>query len=169
MLRLAQAEDAMAAERVAVNVVEIGRKASEAQAPLAIARNVTIEFDASEQNLPTLGHPALVEVAIGNVVDNAIRHSPDGGTVSVAITAGPTVIVEDRGPGVPDDQKAEIFERFWRATAREHEGSGIGLALVRRIVQLHGGGVSVADRPGGGARFVLTFAPLRQVHVSLSR
>ncbi len=69
------------------------------------------------------------------------------------------IVVEDRGPGVPDAQKELIFERFWRADGRRGPGSGIGLALVRRIAFLHGGDVRVEDRLGGGARFVVSFEP----------
>jgi signal transduction histidine kinase len=60
---------------------------------------------------------------------------------------------------VPDAQKELIFERFWRADGRRAPGNGIGLALVRRIAFLHGGDVRVEDRPGGGARFVVTLGP----------
>jgi signal transduction histidine kinase len=58
---------------------------------------------------------------------------------------------------VPDEQKELIFNRFWRADRRHSKGAGIGLALVRRIAQLHGGDVRIEDREGGGARFVLSF------------
>jgi len=75
------------------------------------------------------------------------------------VDAARRVIVDDRGPGVPDEHKNRIFERFWRAERRQPGGMGIGLALVRRVALLHGGDVRVEDRPGGGARFVLTFAP----------
>ena len=69
------------------------------------------------------------------------------------------VVVEDAGPGVPDAQKLIIFERFWRG-GQERSGSGIGLALVSRIVRMHQGSARVEDRPGAaGARFILRFAP----------
>jgi signal transduction histidine kinase len=69
------------------------------------------------------------------------------------------VTIDDCGPGVPDKQKELIFQRFWRAGSQP-TGSGIGLALVKRIVGLHGGDAWVEDRPGyRGARFILQFAP----------
>jgi signal transduction histidine kinase len=92
-------------------------------------------------------------------VENAVKVSRPLSTISVSVDAKRKVIVEDRGPGVPDTQKERIFERFWRADGRREPGSGIGLALVRRIAFLHGGDVRVEDRPGGGARFVMTLSP----------
>ncbi len=159
LLRLAQAEDAMGGERQAVDVAATARHACEALAPLAVARGLAIEFDPPDQPATTSGHPALVDVAVSNMVDNALRHSPPGGTVSVTVAQGPSVIVDDEGTGVPEAMRAHIFERFRRGEGTQGDGAGIGLALVRRIAQLHGGDVHVEDRPGGGARFVLTLAP----------
>jgi len=164
LLRFAQAEDAMASEREAVDVVAVARHACEALAPLALSRGLEIAFDAPDMPLATSGHPALVDAAITNVVDNALRHSPPCGVVSVNVGPGPRVVVEDHGPGVPDAMKDHVFDRFCRATNARGEGSGIGLALVRRIAQLHGGEAHVEDRPGGGARFVLTLAPFSGGH-----
>lgn len=165
LLRLAQAEDAMASERRQIDVSDVARKACEVLATLAVSRGLQIEFDAPAQPVLTSGHAVLVDVAISNIVDNALRHSPPHGIVSVAVEPGPLVIVEDRGAGVPDHQKDAIFDRFWRADPRNGEGTGIGLALVRRIAQLHGGDVRVEDRKGGGARFLLTFAPIDRSRV----
>ena len=160
LLRFAQAEDAMAGERQTVDVAAVARQACEALAPLALSRGVEIAFDAPDAALRTLGHAALVDAAVTNIVDNALRHSPAGGVVSVLIGAGPRVVVEDRGPGVPEAMKERVFDRFCRATNAAGEGSGIGLALARRVAQLHGGEIRVEDRAGGGARFVLSFAPV---------
>jgi signal transduction histidine kinase len=108
---------------------------------------------------PASGQSDLIEVAIRNLVDNALRHAPPRSAVSVTVQQGPRVLVEDRGPGIPDAHKEKIFDRFWRADRNRPGSTGIGLALVRRIAQLHGGSVRVEDRPGGGARFVLTLEP----------
>ena len=91
-----------------------------------------------------------------NVVDNALKASPRAATVSLTLSEGGTVVVEDQGPGIPDKQKEAIFTRFWRADPARG-GAGIGLALVKRIVELHGGSVRVEDRVCGGSRFVLAF------------
>jgi signal transduction histidine kinase len=158
LLRFAQAEDVMARERHSVDIAGAARKVCEDLAGVAFERHKSIEFDAPGDEVLVAGHPALIDVAIRNIVDNAVRISSPRSTISVIVEAQRRVIVDDRGPGVTEEQKKRIFERFYRAERRT-DGMGIGLALVRRIALLHGGDVQVEDRPGGGARFVLTFAP----------
>jgi len=162
LLRFAQAEDSMARQRYAVDIAGTARKVCEDLAGAAFGAEKWIEFDAPEGGTIVSGHPALIDAAIRNIVDNAVKLSPPHSTISVSVDAERKVIVEDRGPGVPDAQKELIFERFWRADGRQAPGSGIGLALVRRIAFLHGGDVHVEDRPGGGARFVMTLSPTAQ-------
>ena len=159
LLRFAQAEDAMVRQRHAVDIAGTARKVCEDLAGAAFGAEKQIEFDAPEEGVVVSGHPALIDAAIRNIVDNAVKLSPPHSTISVSVDAERKIIVEDRGPGVPDAQKELIFERFWRADGRRGPGSGIGLALVRRIAFLHGGDVRVEDRPGGGARFVVTLSP----------
>lgn len=159
LLRFAQAEDVMMRERGLVDLTAAVQRVCEDLAGTAIGRGVTFEFDAPDSPVIVMGHDGLIDIAVRNVLDNAIRWSPVNTTVSISVRGGGTVIVEDRGPGVPDAQKERIFERFWRAAPTKMEGSGIGLALVQRVTQLHGGRARVEDRPGGGARFILAFAP----------
>jgi signal transduction histidine kinase len=154
LLRFAQAEDMMTHERHLVDVGAVARSVCEDMASPAVGHRVSLAFDAPPNPVELLGHSALIDIAIRNLLDNAIRHSPPGGTVSVAVNADGTISVEDEGPGVSDEQKQIIFQRFYRAD-RQRSGTGIGLALVRRIARLHGGDAFAEDRPGGGARFVL--------------
>ena len=105
------------------------------------------------------GDPRRLERVVGNLVDNADRHG--GGVVAVELREAPgavELVVDDAGPGVPPASRSEVFERFARGPhARSSaEGAGLGLALVARHVRRHGGSVCVEDRPGGGARFVVT-------------
>jgi len=158
LLRFAQAEDVMSRERHLVDLVAIARKVSEELAGIAVTRGVVIEFDAPATPVMLRGHAALIDIAIRNVIDNAIRIAPPGSAVEVTVGAAGEVAIDDRGPGVPDQHKELIFDRFWRAD-RSRAGAGIGLALVRRVARLHGGDARVEDRPGGGARFILSFVP----------
>jgi signal transduction histidine kinase len=162
LLQFAQAEDAMARQRYPVDIVEAARKVCEDLAGAALSTDKQIEFDAPAESVVVSGHAILLDAVIRNIVDNAIKQSPPRSTISVTVDAGRGVIVEDCGPGVPDSQKQLIFERFWRADSGRRPGSGIGLALVRRIAFLHGGDVRVEDRPGGGARFVVAIPPAAQ-------
>jgi two-component system sensor histidine kinase MprB len=91
--------------------------------------------------------------AVANLLVNAAGHSPPGAPVEVRLRDG-VLEVRDHGPGVPDEDKPFVFDRFYRgASARSRPGSGLGLAIVRQAIEAHGGTVEVADAPGGGALF----------------
>ena len=92
------------------------------------------------------------------LVDNAIRHSPAGGQVNVTVRddgLGATVTVDDDGPGIRPEERARIFERFYRAPGAPGGGTGLGLAIAAWIVARHEGRIDVDDRPDGGARFTV--------------
>jgi signal transduction histidine kinase len=98
---------------------------------------------------------------LANLLDNAARHSPPGGTVAVGTGVGTgRVVIEvgDDGPGIPADQRATVFERFTRGerVAGADGGTGLGLAIARWIVELHGGTIAVADTGGPGCRIRIT-------------
>ncbi len=158
LLRFAQAEDAMLAARRPVDLSAVSRKVCEELASVAVQRAQTLEFEAPQEKVVISGQADLLDIALRNVVDNALKASPQDSTVAVTISADGTIAVEDQGPGIPDRYKEAIFTRFWRADPRR-DGVGIGLALVKRIVELHDGSVRVEDRPGGGARFIMAFGP----------
>ncbi|MEA2550238.1 MAG: two-component system, OmpR family, sensor histidine kinase KdpD, partial [Actinomycetota bacterium] len=99
-----------------------------------------------------------VERIVENLLVNAAKHTPPATPVRVRVTArtdGVELAVEDEGPGIPDTLKAEIFDAFRRGPDAGGEGVGIGLSLVKRFAELHGGSAHVEDRVGGGARFVV--------------
>jgi two-component system, OmpR family, sensor histidine kinase MprB len=104
------------------------------------------------------GIPERLGRAINNLLDNASRHSPAGGTVEVDVD--PTGIrVRDHGDGVDEADLPYLFDRFYRGTnSRGRQGSGLGLAIVRQVTEQHGGAASVSNAPGGGAVFTLTLA-----------
>lgn len=102
--------------------------------------------------------PMMIERVIENLLVNAARHTPLGTPVRVVVrdrTDGIEMIVEDEGPGIPDDLKLVLFESFRQGPGSNAGGVGIGLSLVKRFSELHGGTARVEDRPGGGARFVI--------------
>ena len=158
LLRFAQAEDVMATEAGDVDVAAVARKVAEEAVGDALAKRQLIEFFCAESAMFVQGNAALIEIAIRNLVHNALKYSPSNTAVTVRIEPGPVVIVEDRGPGIPPEHRDSVFERFWRMDGQTGNGAGVGLALVRRIAQLHDGGVRLEERPGGGARMVLSFA-----------
>ncbi|MFJ4473108.1 sensor histidine kinase [Streptomyces sp. NPDC089424] len=94
--------------------------------------------------------PSALERAVVNILDNAVKFSPEGGTVEVVLDEG-VLTVRDHGPGIPDDELPHVFDRFWRSpSARALPGSGLGLSIVARTVQQSGGEVTVRPAPGGG-------------------
>ena len=137
---------------------EISRAACEELALVAVAQRKLIEFDEPPTPVPASCNADFLGVAIRNVIENALHASPEGATVSISVGAGRKVTVEDRGPGIAEADKDLVFGRLWRRARREEDsaGAGIGLALVRRILDLHNGSAAIEDREGGGARFVLS-------------
>ena len=114
-----------------------------------------------ESNAPGVvdGDGAMLERAVMNLLDNAVKWSGEGATVDVQVV-GTTVTVIDRGPGVNQEDIPHVFDRFWRApTARSMPGSGLGLSIVKSIVDDHGGRVSLAEVEGGGTRAEISLPP----------
>jgi two-component system sensor histidine kinase CpxA len=114
-----------------------------------------VRFEASPQ-CPMRGHPDLIRSALDNVIRNAIRHTPEGSEVEVELQAEDpiaTVSIRDHGYGVPEEHLETLFEPFARvADARERTtgGAGLGLAITRRAVEIHGGTVTARNHPDGG-------------------
>ena len=101
------------------------------------------------------GSPGQLERAVGNLLDNAAKWSPPGGTVEVVVRGG-EVTVRDHGPGIDAADLPHIFDRFYRApAARRTPGSGLGLAIARQAAEAHGGTVTASAAPGGGALLAL--------------
>jgi two-component system sensor histidine kinase MprB len=115
----------------------------------------TIQFEAALEPVIIEGVPERLGRAVNNLLDNAARHSPPGGTVEVVVDSE-GVRVRDHGNGVPEDELPHVFDRFFRgANSRGKQGSGLGLAIVRQAAEQHGGSVSAANAPDGGAIFSL--------------
>ena len=131
-----------------IDLRAIAAEAVAARAPLAVRRGVELELTGAESLPAVPGNAAALELAIGNLIDNAIAHSPRGATVQVLLTAPATVLVRDRGPGVPEAEREAVFDRFH---SRRPGGAGLGLAIVAGVAAAHGGSAWVERRDGGGA------------------
>ncbi len=143
------------------------------QAARATAPDRTIELDISDdpERLVAYGDDARLRQVIGNLVTNALVHTPADATVTLRLHAEgenhAVVEVSDTGPGLTEEQQARVFERFYRAdgartrnTDREATGTGLGLAIVAAIVRSHNGSVDVVSEPGKGATFRVTLPTL---------
>lgn len=114
-----------------------------------------VEFHlVSDHDAVVDGRSGMLTRAVGNLLDNAAKFSPTAGAVEIQLTTRARVVVLevlDRGPGVDDDEREKVFERFHRtARARSVPGSGLGLSIVRQAAQQHGGSAALLPRPGGG-------------------
>ena len=125
-------------------------------------RRQTVEIRLAEDATTAPGDPTKLHDVLRNLMENASNYSPEGGTIEVASSrSGETIAitVADRGPGIPDDDLARVFERFYRvdrSRARDPGGTGLGLSIVKHLVELHGGTVTAANRDGGGAIFTVS-------------
>ncbi|HEV2153780.1 HAMP domain-containing sensor histidine kinase [Bradyrhizobium sp.] len=144
-----------------VNLVAVAQSVAADLAPLAIAAGYELALDAPETPIETIGDAAALERALTNLVQNAIQHGPRRGTIGIRVGRPASIEVTDEGAGIPADQREQIFEPFYRLSPLDR-GAGLGLNMVREIVLLHGGHVSVADGPDGGACFRITLPPMRQ-------
>jgi len=128
--------------------------------PVAAEKGIKIHFDA-QQKISIDGDPQWIERAVVNLLDNAIKYTQEGGTVWVDLAQGPhdsRIEIRDNGIGIPQSAVAHIFDRFYRADSargKEIDGVGLGLSLVKWIVDRHGGTIEVNTRVGAGSSFVL--------------
>ena len=162
-LRTLELADAgrLALEKTGLDVPRLLRRITARFTPHAELRSQKLEC------LPTGDLPPLsadlqrLEQILGNLIDNALRHTPEGGIVRLgAKSAGGAVCitVDDSGPGIPADSLEKIFERFYRldsGRSRFEGGSGLGLAIARKLADAHGGSLTAENLPEGGARFTL--------------
>jgi two-component system OmpR family sensor kinase len=149
-----------------VDLRQVSALAVEAIEPLAAERGVTVALDGDAP--PVLGDRDRLQQVIANLVDNATRMAPAGGSVTVRLsTADGAGVVEvaDDGPGIPEPDLQRLFDRFYRAEssrARATGGAGLGLAIVKAIVASHRGTITAANRPEGGALFTVTLPSIAE-------
>jgi two-component system sensor histidine kinase MprB len=114
-----------------------------------------IHFEAEFAPVIVEGVPERLGRAVNNLLDNAARHSPPGGTIEIVVDAD-GVRVRDHGPGIDQQDLPQVFDRFFRGiNSRGKQGSGLGLAIVRQVTEQHGGTATAANAPDGGAIFTL--------------
>jgi signal transduction histidine kinase len=149
--------------RVPVDLPALVARLVESYRPQAETRSVDLEFSSPVTCPLLLLDAGRVEQILGNLFSNALRFMPEGGRIGFSLACSgnvATLIVHDGGPGISGEALPHVFERFYRADrgrSRVEGGSGLGLAIARRLVEAHGGTISAANHPQGGAVFTLTF------------
>ena len=148
----------------AVPVAQLFQRVADRHERDMIEKQVTLETSVAADAAEVWCDAARMEQALQNLVANALRHTPEGGQITLTAeraAAGVRLVVRDTGPGIPEEHLARIFDRFYKTDASRTDpywksGSGLGLSIVKAIVERHGGTVSAANVPSGGAEFTLT-------------
>jgi two-component system sensor histidine kinase TctE len=154
-----------AAELESLDLVMLARRVGEDWIPQALKRDIDFGLIVPPGPVTITGDERLLGEALSNLIDNALRYTGSGGRVSVIVESDPqpTLSVQDDGPGIPEDERVRIFERFYRVEGSSGDGCGLGLAIVEEIARLHSSTVEVSSGPDGrGSRFSLGFAPPQQ-------
>ena len=147
--------------RMDVDLAAIVRQMTEFYASVAEDKGVAFVLDLPDGEIVRSAHKAKLQQLVGNLLDNAVKFTPAGGTVSVTLSKEPEtglarLAVSDTGIGISDADKPNLFKRFWRSDAsRSLPGNGLGLAVVKAIVTSYGGSVTCTSRPGVGTTFVV--------------
>lgn len=146
-------------QREAVDLAQLGTDLAELFRPSCEQNRIALEVDAQTGVAIASADAGLLQHALANLFDNALLHTPAGGTIRLEATAGAgtaTLALGDSGPGVPERDRERIFDRFTQLDgSRNTQGAGLGLAIARMIARLHGGDLSASASPLGGARFAL--------------
>jgi two-component system sensor histidine kinase QseC len=162
LLTLARLDsDAWRSRAATVEIHGLAARALAEAAPAAGERRIELALE-GEAGVRVAGHEGLLGVLLRNLLDNAIRYSPDGGAVTVRVVGGAgeaTLSVCDQGPGIPPHERAQVLRRFHRLEGTAAPGSGLGLSIVARIAELHGARLTLADGDGGRGLCVAVALP----------
>ena len=144
-----------------VRLAELVRQSVVAHSPLAEAAAVDLGVADADETLAVEGDADALRILIDNLVANAVRYTPAGGRIDVVCARrdGAALIeVADSGPGIPEDERARVFDRFYRRGGDGQQSSGLGLSIVRTIAERHGAQVQLDDSPTGGLLARVVFA-----------
>jgi two-component system, OmpR family, sensor kinase len=166
MLALAREEPRTPPQHVPVALEPLAREVVAELVPLADARRIDLGLSHA-QPLTVSGDREGLRTLLRNLIDNAVRYTQEGGRVDVTVEDGGSaaapraqLAVTDTGPGIPPEERARVFDRFYRRAGAAPPGSGLGLAIVKAIADAHGAVLTLGGGPDGrGLRVVVTFAP----------
>ena len=161
-----QATDVVA-KGTAVDLNRAVREAVDRNKLAAEAKNISIKVGGRIET-PVFGDPDMLVTAVRNLIDNAVRYSPENTRVGIGLREREGmahITVTDQGPGITETEQDRIFERFYRvdsARSRQTGGTGLGLSIVKHVMAQHGGEVSVWSQPGRGSTFTLVLPPMEE-------
>jgi len=141
-----------------LDIDELVQDICQKYSPMAQQKMIDLRREFSQSRTLLFADIGLIERAVSNLLDNALRYTPDGGTVRVVVEkvgASVEITISDSGIGISSENLERVFERFYRVQTTPADGSGLGLAIVKRIVELHGGSISVSSVEGKGSSFTV--------------
>jgi len=150
-----------------VRVADLFNRIVDRHGPIIRDSRIDVRVSVEPEDLEARGDGNRLEQALQNLAANALRHTPPGGRLELAarrVAEGVSITIRDTGPGIPPEYLPHVFDRFYkadaaRATTDRPSGSGLGLSIVKAIVERHGGTVTAYNRPGGGAVFEIVLGP----------
>lgn len=155
LLLMARAENPGSLGMVRIDLTALATEQTQNWVDHAITLGIDLGFEADDEPITVKGHPLLLAEVLNNLIDNALRYTPAPGQVTVSIKRNLTQIilaVEDSGPGIAEENRERVFDRFYRVLGTRADGSGLGLAIVREIAQRHYATVRITDaRPTPGS------------------
>jgi signal transduction histidine kinase len=139
----------------------VAAEVAEFVAPLALAQGKDVALLGTTEPVWVRGNPEMLSRAIRNLAENALNHTAPATTVEFVVEENGTVSVLDHGPGIAEDERNLIFQRFWRRDRSKPGSTGLGLSIVQRIAELHSATITLENRRPAGARFSLKLMLLR--------
>ncbi|HMO20704.1 MAG TPA: sensor histidine kinase N-terminal domain-containing protein [Candidatus Melainabacteria bacterium] len=164
LLALTKAESANQIEEFEpIDLISVVNEVVEDMSGEASAKQIDFHCRFGESKAVILGNSNNLYELAANLVENAISYTPVGGRVKVEIESGEQIVlrVSDNGRGIPDQERQRVFERFYRILGTDADGSGLGLSIVREIVEAHGASISILDGPDGGGTTVAVSFPAK--------
>jgi signal transduction histidine kinase len=161
LMELAEAESALNPLDQRADLRAVSCEVVTMLADLAIKQGKALVLLGENKPVWVRGDHSLIFRAVRNLVDNAIKYTAPNTEIEISVLADSKITVRDHGLGISQDDREQIFKRFWRASRNPTPGSGLGLAIVSQIVVMHQGRINVASPPSGGALFTLQFMPAK--------
>jgi signal transduction histidine kinase len=161
LLHVAEVTGGRPLKKQAVSLDEITRQVCRFLSWRAQKAEVSVQIVRESPDLGVMADSGELFVLLKNLVENAVDHSPQGGTVRISLRRG-GIRVEDEGQGVAEHHRSQVFERFWRAADNKQRGSGLGLSICKSIIESHGGEIAVTEFGSGGSTFSIRLPKKRQ-------
>jgi len=166
LLALAKIEaGAASCNPAVVDLVDVTTHVIDELAPVASSSRVSLGFESPVEPVLIRGYDAAISALLRNLLENALRHVPRGGLVQIVVDSNEqetTLEVMDNGPGIPPERRQAVFARFHRESSMHGDGYGLGLSIVQRATDLHGGAIELLDSPYGKGLRVRVAIPQRR-------